>query len=233
MQICSHLWVEKSSNHKGSDAKLLKESPTESLPLHQRLKKDIITVTRRPTLLKTEQEYRSIITRSIDRASSLPVERKNYVQDYPPTEKERGYSMQRDQVCFDSLLMYSDYSFLSFMLEQYYIEIIVSGFGETLAWKWKMGNGGETWERDKQSRQTTGMGWMDRDISPRINITIVCNLATILVLERTMQICTCKAFDRLEILYKFICIVVLHCVFNIIGMYFDYTDWKNHWRTAE
>jgi len=58
-----------------------------------------MTITHRPTLLKTEQEYKSIITRNIDRAVSLPVERKNYVQDYPPGEKERGYSMQRDQVC--------------------------------------------------------------------------------------------------------------------------------------
>ncbi|XP_071642688.1 delta(14)-sterol reductase TM7SF2 isoform X3 [Temnothorax longispinosus] len=89
---------DKTSNHKGSDLKALQESPTESLPLQQRLKREIITVTRRPTLLKTEQEYKSIITRSMDRAVSLPVERKNYVQDYPPGDKERGYSMQRDDL---------------------------------------------------------------------------------------------------------------------------------------
>ncbi|XP_011171224.1 delta(14)-sterol reductase TM7SF2 [Solenopsis invicta] len=89
---------DKMSNHKGSDAKALEESPTESLPLHMRMKREIMSVTRRPTLLKADQEYKStILTRSIDRASSLPVERKNYVQDYPPGEKERGYSMQRDQ----------------------------------------------------------------------------------------------------------------------------------------
>ncbi|KYM97478.1 PREDICTED: delta(14)-sterol reductase [Cyphomyrmex costatus] len=87
---------DKTSNHKGSNAKTLQESPTESLPLQQRLK-EIITVTRRPTLLKTEHEFQSAILRSLDRAVSLPVERKSYVQDYPPGEKERGYSMQRDQ----------------------------------------------------------------------------------------------------------------------------------------
>ncbi|XP_036149126.1 delta(14)-sterol reductase TM7SF2 [Monomorium pharaonis] len=86
---------DKASNHKGSDAKTLDESP-EALPLQMRLKREVMSVTRRPTLLKTEQEYKTI-TRSIDRAVSLPLERKNYVQDYPPGEKERGYSMQRDQ----------------------------------------------------------------------------------------------------------------------------------------
>lgn len=72
-----------------------------------------MTVTRRPTLLKTDQEYKStILTRNIDRAVSLPLERKNYVQDYPPGEKERGYSMQRDQVHFNNILiLYSDNSF--------------------------------------------------------------------------------------------------------------------------
>ncbi|XP_011876175.1 PREDICTED: delta(14)-sterol reductase [Vollenhovia emeryi] len=89
---------DKTSNHKGSDAKSLSDSPTETLPLQQRLKREVMTVTRRPTLLKTEQEYKAImLTRSSDRAVSLPVERKNYVQDYLPGEKERGYSVQRDQ----------------------------------------------------------------------------------------------------------------------------------------
>ncbi|KAG5341328.1 LBR protein, partial [Acromyrmex charruanus] len=87
---------DKTSNHKGSDIKTLNESPTDSLPLQQRLR-ETMTVTHRPSLLKTEQEYKSIILRSIDRAASLPVERKSYVQDYPLGEKERGYSMQRDQ----------------------------------------------------------------------------------------------------------------------------------------
>ncbi|KAL6265496.1 hypothetical protein P5V15_002292 [Pogonomyrmex californicus] len=86
---------DKTSNHKGSDTKTLEENLTESLPLQQRL----MHITRRPTLLKTEQEYKSIIlTRNIDRAVSLPVERKNYVQDYPPGEKERGYSVQREDL---------------------------------------------------------------------------------------------------------------------------------------
>lgn len=69
-----------------------------------------MTVTRRPSLLKTEQEYKSTrLTRSSDRAVSLPVERKSYVQDYPPGEKERGYSVQRDQVRFDNVLLYISY----------------------------------------------------------------------------------------------------------------------------
>lgn len=93
------------TNHKESDARALEESPTESLPLQQRLKRENMIVTRRPSLLKTEQEYKStILTRSSDRAVSLPVERKSYVQDYPPGEKERGYSVQRDQVRFDNML---------------------------------------------------------------------------------------------------------------------------------
>lgn len=73
------------------------------MPLQQRLHKDII---RRPTLLKTEQEYEAItLMRNIDRAVSLPLEKKSYIHDYPLAEKERGYSMQRDQVNFNNILL--------------------------------------------------------------------------------------------------------------------------------
>ncbi|XP_070524612.1 delta(14)-sterol reductase TM7SF2 isoform X2 [Cardiocondyla obscurior] len=86
---------DKTSNHKGNDAKKFKDISPETLPLQQRLG---MTVMRRPTLLKTEQEYTSsgMLTRSSNRAVSLPVEKKS-IQDYLPEEKERGYSVQRDQ----------------------------------------------------------------------------------------------------------------------------------------
>lgn len=100
-----------------------------------------MTVTRRPTLLKTEQEYKSILTRSSDRAVSLPVERKSYVQDYPPGEKERGYSVQRDQVRFDNiLLIYNIKRYILIIIISFFpiewwciISMIVSGFNKTLA----------------------------------------------------------------------------------------------------
>lgn len=70
------------------------------MPLQQRLEKGVMY---RP-FLKTEQEYKAITSiRNIDRAVSLPLERKNYIHDYPSGEKERGYSMQRDQVNFDNI----------------------------------------------------------------------------------------------------------------------------------
>ncbi|XP_029662296.1 delta(14)-sterol reductase [Formica exsecta] len=87
---------DKVSNHKeGSNVKVLAESLIETMPLQHRLQKEII---RRPTFLKTEQEYKAItLMRNIDRAVSLPLEKKSYIHDYPSAEKERGYSMQRDQ----------------------------------------------------------------------------------------------------------------------------------------
>ncbi|XP_036141197.1 delta(14)-sterol reductase LBR-like isoform X2 [Monomorium pharaonis] len=85
---------DKASNHKKSDAKAL-ENSTESLLLQMCMKREIMLVTHGPTLLKTEQEHKSV-TRSIDRAVSLSRERKNYIQDYPLGEKGRECSMQRD-----------------------------------------------------------------------------------------------------------------------------------------
>lgn len=71
------------------------------MPLQQRLQREI---TRRSTFLKTEQEYKTLM-RNIDRAVSLPLERKSYIHDYTLGEKERGYSMQRDQVNFNNILL--------------------------------------------------------------------------------------------------------------------------------
>ncbi|XP_029177423.1 delta(14)-sterol reductase [Nylanderia fulva] len=82
---------DKASNHK--EGKVLQESP-ESVPLQQRLQREI---TRRTTFLKSEQEKALASMRNIDRAVSLPLERKSYIHDYTLGEKERGYSMQRDQ----------------------------------------------------------------------------------------------------------------------------------------
>lgn len=79
------------------------ESLIETMPLQHRLQKEVI---RRPTFLKTEQEYKAItLMRNIDRAVSLPLEKKSYIHDYPSAEKERGYSMQRDQVNFNNILL--------------------------------------------------------------------------------------------------------------------------------
>ncbi|XP_012215085.2 delta(14)-sterol reductase TM7SF2 [Linepithema humile] len=90
---------DKMSNHKeGSETKSLSQSP-ETLPLQHRLK-DSSTVTRRSarlSSLKVEQIHKPLVTRNVDRAVSLPVERKNYVSEYLQEEKERGYSVQRDE----------------------------------------------------------------------------------------------------------------------------------------
>lgn len=107
-----------------------------------------MTVTRRPSLLKTEQEYKStILTRSSDRAVSLPVERKNYVQDYPPGEKERGYSVQRDQVRFDNICIIITH--LIYIITKYYILIIIL-FNRTIMYLYKLfqdlKHEGEDWE---------------------------------------------------------------------------------------
>lgn len=78
----------------------MQESP-ETVPLQQRLQMEI---TRRTTFLKTEQEKAITSMRNIDRAVSLPLERKSYIHDYTSGDKERRYSMQRDQVNFNNIL---------------------------------------------------------------------------------------------------------------------------------
>lgn len=84
------------------------ERPIETIPLQQRLNEINAETnvwhyrTKQFSSVKSEQEHKTIdigqSTRSIDRAVSLPLERKTYIHDYLPEEKERGYSMQRDQV---------------------------------------------------------------------------------------------------------------------------------------
>ncbi|CAL7949897.1 unnamed protein product [Xylocopa violacea] len=76
------------------------ESP-ESLPLLSRLK-EAGTVTRRSRLLtgtlKPEPDHKMVLlTRNINRAVSLPLERKSQLYDFNIDGKERGHSIQRDQ----------------------------------------------------------------------------------------------------------------------------------------
>ncbi|XP_017758730.1 PREDICTED: lamin-B receptor [Eufriesea mexicana] len=79
------------------------ENSIESMPLQSRLT-EMRMVTRRSTrllnsTLKPESEHKMILlTRNIDRAVSLPLERKNQqLHDFNIEGKERGYSVQRDQ----------------------------------------------------------------------------------------------------------------------------------------
>lgn len=89
------------NNHK-EESKALNESPTETMPLQKRLN-EINTLTRRSirtsSTMKSEKERTPIVlVRDIDRAASLPIEKKSYLFDYPLGERERGYSVQRDKV---------------------------------------------------------------------------------------------------------------------------------------
>lgn len=97
------------------------ENSVESMPLQSRLK-EIGMVTRRSTRLltstvKPEPEHKMILlTRKIDRAVSLPLERKSQqLLDFNIDGKERGHSVQRDQVRF----LYAIYYIL-----MYYVLII-------------------------------------------------------------------------------------------------------------
>ncbi|EZA47791.1 hypothetical protein DMN91_003735 [Ooceraea biroi] len=87
------------SNHK-DEISAEEEKSIETIPLQQRLNAESTRRyrTKQFSNVKSEQEYRmGQFMRSIDRAVSLPLERKTYVHDYLPEEKERGYSVQRDQ----------------------------------------------------------------------------------------------------------------------------------------
>lgn len=77
--------------------------PDESVPLQSRLK-DMGTVTRRSarlfsgTLKRESDDQMVMLTRNINRAVSLPLERKSQLQDFNVFDgKERSYSIQRDQ----------------------------------------------------------------------------------------------------------------------------------------
>lgn len=81
------------------------EHSVESMPLQSRLK-EIGTVTRRSMrllsgTLKPESDHKMVLlTRNINRAVSLPIERKSQMHDFSVDVKERGHSVQRDQVRF-------------------------------------------------------------------------------------------------------------------------------------
>ncbi|XP_076657065.1 lamin B receptor [Halictus rubicundus] len=78
------------------------EQSVESMPLQSRLR-GLGTVTRRSTrlysgMMKPESDYKmEMLTRSINRAVSLPIERKLQLHDLHVESKERGLSVQRDQ----------------------------------------------------------------------------------------------------------------------------------------
>ncbi|XP_017877864.1 delta(14)-sterol reductase isoform X2 [Ceratina calcarata] len=81
----------------------------ESMPLHSRVK-GLGTVTRRSTRLlsgtvKPESDLNKMVllTRNINRAVSLPLERKSQFHEFSAEEKERGHSVQRDQDLLKSL----------------------------------------------------------------------------------------------------------------------------------
>lgn len=77
----------------------------ELMPLHARLK-DTGVVSRRSIrlfsgTLKPESEHKMVmLTRNINRAVSLPLERKSQMHDFGTDGKERGHSVQKDHVIF-------------------------------------------------------------------------------------------------------------------------------------
>ncbi|XP_066598792.1 delta(14)-sterol reductase TM7SF2 isoform X2 [Prorops nasuta] len=88
-----------------------KDSSFESIPSQFQVKDQGGATTRRSarimaSTLKSEQEHKlNMLARNIDRAVSLPVERKSPLYDIPPEGKERGFSVQRDQ---DFIKKYED-----------------------------------------------------------------------------------------------------------------------------
>lgn len=79
------------------------EYSIESMPLQSRLK-ELGSVTRRSTrllagTLKSESDHMMVmLSRNINRAVSLPLERKNQLPDFGIDVKERGHSVQKDHV---------------------------------------------------------------------------------------------------------------------------------------
>ncbi|XP_012345755.1 delta(14)-sterol reductase TM7SF2 isoform X2 [Apis florea] len=100
--------IEVSSDIQHNDDKIISKKRThdddsvESMPLQSRLK-ELGTITRRSTRLlsgmpKPESDHNIILlTRNINRAVSLPSERKSQMNDFSIDVKERGHSVQRDQ----------------------------------------------------------------------------------------------------------------------------------------
>lgn len=99
--MCKFFSSDTVNNHNQEEGKAGNESPTETIPLQQRLNESVLTRRSMRLLTKTEKERTPIVlVRDIDRAASLPIEKKSYLFDYTLGERERGYSVQRDKVIF-------------------------------------------------------------------------------------------------------------------------------------
>lgn len=89
-------------------AKSVNDDSIEAMPLQSRLK-EMGSVTRRSTRLfsgtsKPESNHKMVmLTRNINRAVSLPLERKSLIHDFSIDGKERGQSVQRDQDLFKTV----------------------------------------------------------------------------------------------------------------------------------
>ncbi|XP_053984855.1 delta(14)-sterol reductase TM7SF2 [Hylaeus volcanicus] len=98
------------------------DSPMETLPLQFRLNE--LGVTRRSmrlysATLKPEPDHKTItLTRNINRAASLPLERKSQVLDFIYDTKERGHSVQRDQTLLKRLNYEEDVKLDSQVIEK-------------------------------------------------------------------------------------------------------------------
>ena len=89
-------------------AKSVNDDNIEAMPLQSRLR-EMGSVTRRSTrlfsgTLKPESNHKMVmLTRNINRAVSLPLERKSLMHDFSIDGKERGQSVQRDQDLFKTV----------------------------------------------------------------------------------------------------------------------------------
>ena len=89
-------------------AKSVNDDSIEAMPLQSRLK-EIGSLTRRSTrqfsgTLKPESNHKMVmLSRNINRAVSLPLERKSLMHEFSIDGKERGQSVQRDQDLFKTV----------------------------------------------------------------------------------------------------------------------------------
>lgn len=70
----------------------------EQLPLHSRIKEGVATRRSVRILSNMMKGDRVLSTRAIDRAASLPAERKTIMYEYLTDNKDRGFSVQRDNL---------------------------------------------------------------------------------------------------------------------------------------
>ncbi|KAF7997489.1 hypothetical protein HCN44_006060 [Aphidius gifuensis] len=70
---------------------------TELIPLNARIKEPSVATRRSTRILSMMKNDKTSSIRGIDRAASLPVERKSIMYDYLTDKGERGFSVQRDQ----------------------------------------------------------------------------------------------------------------------------------------